>query len=263
MFIAYVLFSNRPSSKPITTSNVHQRNPLPPKSKGTPDEQFAKYLADQREGLETMKKNVAQMPRDLQKQMQSAVKQMEAVVERSDKDPPMAAMMKQSFQQCDSSEQRDFQDRLAKYEKKVPADSRVLIAARLHEFLESSHDIAFEAKLVPGPGGKMKFADPRYDAKSSQWKLCYRAGREPVQAAREFATGSSKESSQSRHPPVPFFCGLGISAASINCRSEVVVVPNGQKSLPISRFCGLAKYSFLPVGNGPSFLLDKCYNSRL
>jgi hypothetical protein len=100
----------------------------------------------------------------------------------------MAAMLKQSFQQSDSSEQRDFQDRLAKYDKKVPADSRVLVAARLHEFLESSQDNAFDAKLVPGPGGKMKFADPRYDAKSSQWKLCYRAGREPVQAAREFAT---------------------------------------------------------------------------
>ena len=162
--------------------------PAPPQSKGTPDTQFAKYLADQREGLATMKKNVAQMPPELQKQMQDTVKQMEAGVERSAKDPQIAAMMKQSFAQSDLSEQRDFQDRLAKYEKKFPADSSVLIAARLHEFLELSQGIAFDAKLIPSGGGTMKFADPQYEAKSSQWKLCYRAGREPVQAAREFAT---------------------------------------------------------------------------
>ncbi|MFZ1986278.1 MAG: hypothetical protein WAU91_17830 [Desulfatitalea sp.] len=32
----------------------------------------------------------------------------------------------------------------------------------------------------------MKFADPRYEAQSAQWKLCYRTGREPMQAARAF-----------------------------------------------------------------------------
>ncbi|MGD0012264.1 MAG: hypothetical protein ABSE93_27465 [Terriglobia bacterium] len=61
--------------------------PAPPQSKGTPDEQFAKFLAEQRDSLATMKKNVAQMSPDLQKQMESTVKQMEASVERSSKDP--------------------------------------------------------------------------------------------------------------------------------------------------------------------------------
>lgn len=104
------------------------------------------------------------------------------------KTPKIAAMMKQSFEQANISEQRDFQDRLAKYEKKYPADPRLLVASRLHQFLELSQDIAFEAKLLPSGGGRMKFADPQYEGKSSQWKLCYRAGREPVQAARAFAT---------------------------------------------------------------------------
>ena len=162
--------------------------PAPPKSKGTPDEQFAKYLAEQRQSLETLKKNVAKMSPDMQKQMEGTVKQLGASVERSARDPQMAAIMKQSFEQANISEQRDFQDRLAKNEKKYPADPRVLIAARLHQFLELSQDIAFDAKLVPNSVGKMKFADPQYEAKSSQWKLCYRAGREPVQAARAFAT---------------------------------------------------------------------------
>jgi len=33
----------------------------------------------------------------------------------------------------------------------------------------------------------MKFADPKYEAKSGGWKLCYRAGKESVEAARAFA----------------------------------------------------------------------------
>ena len=51
-----------------------------------------------------------------------------------------------------------------------------------------SQGIAFDAKLVPGRSGKMMFADPQYKAKSSEWKLCHRAGRASVAAARAFAT---------------------------------------------------------------------------
>lgn len=99
----------------------------------------------------------------------------------------MAAMMKQGYAQAAISEQKDYQDQLAVWGKKYPADPRMLIATRLHQFLDLSQNIAFDAKLAPGSAGKMKFADPQYEAKPSQWKLCYRAGREPVEAARAFA----------------------------------------------------------------------------
>jgi len=162
--------------------------PAPPQSKGTPDEQFAKFLAEQRQGVENMKKSVAKMSPDMQKQMEGTVRQMEATVEQYAKDPQMAAMLKQGYERESISEQKNYQDRLAKYEKTFPPDSRVLIAARLHQFLDLSQNIPFDAKLVPSGPGKMKFADPQYEAKSDQWKLCYRAGRESVQAARAFAT---------------------------------------------------------------------------
>lgn len=32
------------------------------------------------------------------------------------------------------------------------------------------------------------FADPAYERKSPEWKRCYRAGKQPVDAARTFAT---------------------------------------------------------------------------
>lgn len=48
---------------------------VPPKSKGTPDEQFAKYLAEQRQSLEAMKQSIAKMSPDMQTKMASTVKQ--------------------------------------------------------------------------------------------------------------------------------------------------------------------------------------------
>jgi len=169
--------------------NFHrdQAKPAPPVSKGTPDAQFAKYLSDQRQSLEEMKKNVAKMTPDMQKQMADAVKQMEEGIQRTSSDPQISAMMKQGFANEAESDKKDYQERLAKHEQEFPADPRVAIASRLRQFLELSKDIPFDAKLVPAGGGKMKFADARYEAKSDDWKLCYRAGKEPVEAARAFA----------------------------------------------------------------------------
>jgi hypothetical protein len=161
--------------------------PSPPKSKGTPDEQYAKFLAEQRQGIVNMKKSAAKMPPDVQKQMQATIKQLEENAARQAKDPQMAALMKQSYEQAAVSDQKDYQNRLAQWEKKYPADPRVLIAARLHHFLEVSRDIPFNARLAPDKQGRMKFADPQYEARPDQWKLCFRAGREPVEAARAFA----------------------------------------------------------------------------
>lgn len=165
-----------------------EAKPAPPKSKGTPDEQFAKYLAEQRQSVEEMKKNVAKMPPDMQKQMQATIQQMEASVEQQAKDPQMAAMLKQGIAQQAESDKKTYEKNMADYEAKFPADPKVLIASHLHKFLDLSKDVAFAAKLVPGGNGKMKFADPQYEGKSDQWKLCYRAGQEPVEAARAFAT---------------------------------------------------------------------------
>jgi hypothetical protein len=162
--------------------------PAPTAAQGSVDERYAKYLADQRRAIEELKKNVAKMSPEMQKQMADTVKQTEANADRMSKDPQMAAMMKQGLAQQAVGEQKDFQERLAGFEKKFPADPKVLVADRLRQFLDVSKDVAFDAKLVPEGGGTMRFADPQYERKSDQWKLCYRAGKDATLAARAFAT---------------------------------------------------------------------------
>jgi len=181
-------YTESPAFKADYNRQRDAAKPAPSTSKGTPDEQFAKYLEEQRKGLEEMKKNVAKMTPEMQKQMAEVVKQMEASIERTSKDPQMAAMMKQGYAHEAESDQQKYQESLAKYQTEYPADPRVLIASRLRQFLELSKDIPFDAKLVPAGDGKMRFADPQYEAKPDDWKLCYRAGKEAVEAARAYAT---------------------------------------------------------------------------
>jgi len=130
---------------------------------------------------------MAKLSPAMQKQMESAVKQAEDNYERASKDPKLKTMMIQSYQKGMEDEQNSYQKRLADYEKKYLVNPNVLIANRLRQFLDVSKDVAFNAQLAPSGNGKMKFADPRYEIKSRYWKLCYRAGREPVEAARTFA----------------------------------------------------------------------------
>ena len=164
-----------------------QAKPGPSESKGTPDEQWAKFLADQQKSLVEMKANVAKMSPDMQKQMQPTIQQMQASMEKTSKDPQMMAIMKQSYAAEGENSKKDYQRSLAEYETKYPADPIVLIAKRLREFLEMSNGIPFDAKLV-GANGHMRFADPKLESKPDQWKLCFRAGKEPVEAARAFAS---------------------------------------------------------------------------
>lgn len=67
-----------------------------------------------------------------------------------------------------------------------PADPRALVAMRLRQFLETTADLDFSARLVE-QGKLRKFADPALEAKSPEWKMCFRAGKPATEAARDFA----------------------------------------------------------------------------
>jgi hypothetical protein len=62
-------------------------------------------------------------------------------------------------------------------------DPNATIKRRLTFFLETTKDVDFGAKLA----GR-QFANEDYESKPSEWKMCYRAGREATTAAREVAT---------------------------------------------------------------------------
>lgn len=72
-------------------------------------------------------------------------------------------------------------------EAQHPADVNVLLARRLREFLALTEDMPFRARLRTNAAGRRVFEDARLEAKPNTWKLCFRAGEDTIDAAREFA----------------------------------------------------------------------------
>jgi hypothetical protein len=73
-------------------------------------------------------------------------------------------------------------ERMAQWQKEFPADPRQLVKARLEQFLRDTAGVDYAATL----NGR-KFANAAYERKPDEWKLAYRAGKEPTEKARAFA----------------------------------------------------------------------------
>jgi hypothetical protein len=179
-------YTGSPAFKAEYARQREANRPSPPDVTGSVEDELAKQSAERKKNVEEMKKSLAQFPPDMRKSMEAAIKEAEANNVKLDTDPQMVAIFRQGIEAQRAGEQEAYKGRLAAYEKRWPADSKVLVARRLQEFLDISKDVDFDAKLVPS-GRLMRFADPRYEEKPPIWKLCYRAGREASAAAREAA----------------------------------------------------------------------------
>ena len=65
-------------------------------------------------------------------------------------------------------------------------DYKSIIAKQLKQFLDLSATVDFSAQTAM-KGDKLVFVNPAYEAKSPEWKLCFRIGKEAVTGARKFA----------------------------------------------------------------------------
>ena len=180
-------YTESPAFKADYDKKRADAKPNAPEAKGSTDDQYNQYLDQQRKSMEQMKKQISQMSPDMQKQMQPVLEQMQAAIDKGSKDPNTAAIMKGAIAQQSQQDGAAHQKALADYDKDFPADPKVLIARRLHDFLDETKDLDFSAKLE-GSNGSMRFANPAFESKSDRWKLCFRAGKEPTEAARAFAT---------------------------------------------------------------------------
>jgi hypothetical protein len=184
-------------SPEFRTAYLRLRENQKPESRvpaGGSDAQIAQQRAQAEKAIAEAKKNLANLPANLTPEMrkaieegtQQAIKTMTAQLAEMDK-PESRAMMKQIFDAASASEQQQYQTRLKEYEARYPADPRLFIARRVRQFLDESATVDFGAKVVAA-GKVMRFADPKYEEKSSDWKLCYRAGKPTVDTARTIAT---------------------------------------------------------------------------
>ncbi len=149
---------------------------------------------DERRGKEEMEKNIAQMeknlksmPAETQKMMQGVITQMRQQMEerkkskKADEDKRADEARKMAY---DAQMQKYDQD-LAKWNKDYPESPSPMVRRWLKEFLVVSGDVDFSAKLQDD-GGRKTFTNREYEQKSDQWKMCFRAGKETIEAGRAY-----------------------------------------------------------------------------
>lgn len=164
-----------------------QAKPQPPERTMTVDEELAQRKKEREEQLAEAKKNIAEMPAEYRKAAEDGYKAAAASMKQLDT-AEFRKIERQGIEMQRKQEDENYEEQLAEWEERYPADPKELVKTRLEQFLEATEDVDFDAKL----NGR-RFANAHYERKPQQWKLAYRAGKEPVEKARKFAEEWLKE----------------------------------------------------------------------
>ena len=176
---AYVASSD--FTRQYTQVRQHHR-PEAPAWELTPEQELQKADDDQKQQREQSRQAIAALPPEKRQAMEEALKSAADLTAKMDT-PESRRKRLDAIKADRAAEVRAYDAAVAKWRQDYPDDPRPLVARRLREFLQISADVDYSARLTSN-GNTAVFENPAYQAKSSQWKLCYRAGREATTAAR-------------------------------------------------------------------------------
>lgn len=167
------------------------RKPQAPIFKGTPEDELkANAPKDPMKDPDTQKM-LASLPADQRKQMEDTMKGVAAMMAQA-QTPEMQKIQLEAIKADRANKTQQYQTELAKWTKDYPDDPKPLVVQRLREFMTLTAEVDFNAKLVKN-GDRFYFANPAYEQKPDQWKLCFRAGKDATAAARTAAQAWLKE----------------------------------------------------------------------
>jgi hypothetical protein len=156
--------------------------PQPDTYERTPDQEIQKADEDQKQQFEESKQAIASLPPEQRKAMEESLKNATDMVAKMNT-PENRRMRLDAIKAERAERAKEYDAAVAKWRQDYPDDPKSVVVRRLREFLQLSADVDFNATLKT-QDGRSVFENPAYQAKSSQWKLCFRAGREATTAAR-------------------------------------------------------------------------------
>jgi hypothetical protein len=165
------------------------------KDKYKPTEAVAQTPAEFREEyISRIKKSVAEMEASVKKADANTKPIFEKVLldgqtnlkDAEDPNNKMFVRYAANYDQLVKDNKRNYEYQLAQWEKNYPSNHLLYVEKRLIEFLDATKDVDFNAELIE-KNGKKYFSNPVYERKGDRWKMAFRAGKEVVEPAREFA----------------------------------------------------------------------------
>lgn len=151
------------------------------------DERIKQRLAQIDHDIETNEADMAKASGDMKKLHQLTIDELrkEKKALRNPADPAHASYREDVTKAKEWETQQAAADE-EYWLQEYPPTAKERVKRRLTEFLDLTKDIDFGATLVKS-GNKLVFADPDLEAKSGEWKRCFRCGRETIGAARRYA----------------------------------------------------------------------------
>ena len=168
-----------------------KHKPEAPQFEGTPEDELKKETEDQKRQAEESKKVIASLPPEQRQAVEQALQASAAMVAQMET-PEVRKTRLEGITTARAELMKRHEQDLANWKQNYPDNPAPAIAKRLREFLAISADVDFGAKLKAQETRQL-FENPAYQAKGSQWKLCYRAGREATTAARAAVSAWLKE----------------------------------------------------------------------
>ncbi len=148
-------------------------------------------LSQQQQAMEQAIKqamaNAAQLPADARKQLEDSIADMRKQIAELNADPEYRAAVDQMAAANAKQDDAEFAQKLAAFNAEFPEDGNALVERRLRQFLTACGDVDFDAQLETGADKRQRFVNPAYERRSKDWKMCFRAGKPAVDAARAAA----------------------------------------------------------------------------
>jgi hypothetical protein len=131
--------------------------------------------------------SAARLPADARQQLENSIAEMRKQIAELNADASYRAQVDAAAAAAAKEDDAELGRQLAVFHQEFPEDLDALISRRLRQFLLACSDIDFAAKVEVAPDKKLRFVNAAYERRSAEWKLCYRAGKPAVDAARRAA----------------------------------------------------------------------------
>jgi hypothetical protein len=166
------------------------RKPQPPEAPKSADETQKEMKQNMKNAIQEMEKSMSTLAADQRQMMRETIDGMKQQLKDMDtnQDPEVAAQMDNINAQAHKEALAAHRKDLEQWEKEYPLTPAPMIRSWLKKFLEVSQTVDFGAQVKKDDDGKFYFVKSEYERKPSEWKMCYRAGKEAVDAGRAFAT---------------------------------------------------------------------------
>lgn len=150
-------------------------------------------IAENEKNLKDLQERTKAMTPDMQKMMQPTIeayqKQLKDYKAPNNKQFEMMAQYEQTQIDWD---QKNYEEKLKKWEAEYAADPKSMIKERLQKYLDLSATVDFNAELTEKYKKKV-FVNDQYERKPAEWKMIFRAGKDVCEIARGFAQQWLKE----------------------------------------------------------------------